>query len=249
MNLQNFPRNPLFRRVFMCRPGFIRLLPDYSQIEMRIIAFYTKDRIMVDAFNNNEDLHERTANETGVSRVIAKQLNFGISYGMTEHKLSKMLKISKRTAASYIAKFYERYKGVANYKKAFFDKCRIENGCFRNYYGRTRHIPKICSNDCYEQARGEREAFSSLISGTAADMAKQRLVALSQCFRENKLSAHFCSIIHDEIWIDVCPDELKETVKFTKQILEDVPEFFPIPILVGLNYMTTNWAEKKGYQT
>ncbi len=239
------------RRAFVMRPGMPRLYFDYSQIELRMIAWYTRDPIMVETYLQGGDIHERTQHEIGamlgtapIKRRPAKVINFGISYCMGEKGLSRQAKIPIQLAKRFMSAFLSRYPQVVKYRQSFWHQCRLQGNQFTNIFGRRRWLPNLSNGEQWQINRAERQAFGSLIQGTAAELNKESLVRLHQWIRSEGLPIRLVSTVHDDIWLD-CPQELVAYAHpRIKQIMEHYPEFAPIPTPVDGQYSTTNWAEK-----
>lgn len=270
-NLQNFPSDDNDRAVahsgkklkeggidpWSIKRAFVnrglewaRLYFDYSQIELRVVAHYTQDPIMVGAYLNGEDIHERTSLEVFGSkeeewRRLAKVVNFGLSYGLSAGGMSRQTGIPYADAQKHLDTFFARYSGITTFRDQFWASVMAHNCEFSNLFGRRRRAPGLMSPDEYEQAAARRESFGSLIQGTAAELTKESMVRMHRWFRDEKIPAHLCTTIHDEIQIDVPLEYLARTAAGCKALMEAYPEFAPIPIVADGSYSTTNWAEKK----
>jgi DNA polymerase I-like protein with 3'-5' exonuclease and polymerase domains len=221
-----------------------------SQIELRVLAFYTRDPILVDAYLKGEDIHTRTSQEVfGTAdkawRRKAKVVNFGLSYCMTEYGFSRQAKIPVDEARAYLEKFFQRYKGIMDFRRAFWTQVRVQHGYFANLFGRPRRVTGISSADDYKRGQAEREAIASLVQGTAAELTKESLVRIARFFKERSLPAQIVSTVHDEIQIDCDSRALPEVVLGVKALMEAFPEFAPIPIKVDGDYSATSWADKR----
>lgn len=240
------------RRAFLNRgPGWVRLYFDYSQAELRVLAHYSQDPVMVSAYLTGEDIHSRTSMEVfGTAeksrRRMAKIINFGLAYGLGSTGFSRQAHIPKEEAEAHFRKFFERYSGITAFRDRFWSDVRRRNGQFLNLWGRPRRVWGINSADKYERGKAERQAIATLIQGTAAELTKESLVRLSRWIRARGLEAHLVATIHDEIQIDCRVDDMPEVARATKAMMEHFPEFAPIPIVVDAAWTTTNWAEKKG---
>jgi len=239
------------RRAYINRgKGWMRQFWDYSQIELRVIAFYTQDPVMVDAYIKGEDIHSRTSMEVfgtkeKAKRRISKVINFGLAYGMSEIGLSRQVKIPIEDAEKFLARFYDRYAGVAKFKSRFWGEVRQRGGTFRNIFGRPRRVPEINSWDNKLRGRAERQAIATLIQGTAAELTKISLVRISELIQEHGFSAQIVNTVHDEIQIDVPVEEMVEFARGVKKLMEHFPQFAPIPIVVDGEYTVESWADKK----
>lgn len=244
------------RRAFIVRQQEGRIWPrlffDYSQVELRVLAFYTKDPIMVDVYLSNGDIHQRTQQEvadvlrTEVDRRRAKIVNFGLSYCLTPRGLSRQSGMSLEDAKAFFAAFESRYKGIVHFRKWFWNDIRARDGhWFANLWGRRRRLPLISSADKWARLRAERQAIGTLIQGQAAELTKESLVRVDRLIREKKLPAHLCNVVHDDIQIDCDPRALCELAPAVKAEMERYPEFHPIPIQVDGEYSVTSWSKKE----
>jgi DNA polymerase-1 len=234
------------RRAFIVEsPRKPRLIIDYSQIELRVLAYYSKDPIMVDNYLKGGDIHKRTAEEVGVTRRVAKVINFGLSYCLTAQGMARQVGISVPEAEHFMEKFFKQYAGISSFREYFWDKVRRNNGQFSNCFGRTRRVSQINSGKQWERGRAERQAIGTLVQGTAAELTKEALVRIDDWLVAAKIPACLTSTVHDELWIDSDVECVAEVGRNAKRLMEDFPEFDPIPITVSGSYTMTNWAEKK----
>ena len=234
------------RRAFIVEsPRKPRLFLDYSQIELRVLAYYSKDPIMVETYLAGGDIHKRTAEEVGVNRRTAKVINFGLSYCLTPMGMARQVGISEPEAEEFMKRFFERYKGITEFRNTFWNQVRQNGGQFSNRFGRTRRVPEINSTQDWQRGRSERQAIGTLIQGTAAELTKESLVRIHRWLKAEKLPAHLVSTVHDEVWIDTDVECLAHVGRNAKRLMEDFPEFEPIPITVSGAYTVTNWADKK----
>lgn len=235
-----------------------RLFGDYSQVELRVLAEYTQDSRLLQAYREGKDIHdevERAVFGTGTeivngekkdgpNRRKAKVINFGLAYGMGPAGFCRQVEgVSQEDAEKYFNEFNAKFPGVIRFKQQFWGYVRMNRCQFDSKFGRTRHVPTIVSSDNYEKRRGERMAFSTLIQGTAAEMTKQSLVLLDEFLRERALASRISQTIHDEIQIDGPVEEFAEVARAMKQIMQDYPDF-SIPIVADLKYSCTHWSEK-----
>jgi DNA polymerase-1 len=218
-NLQNIPiRTPLGRRI---RRAFIaggmdrRLVAaDYSQIELRILAHITADPGLVEAFQQGADVHRRTAaagfrvNEADVTREqrdVAKMLNFGIAYGMTDFGLAARMGMPREEAAQFIDEYFKRYPQVRRYAIETKASC-MEQGYVETLLGRRRYIPDMTSPNYAVRNAAERMAINMPIQGTAADIMKIAMARVRARLRESELDALLVLQVHDELVLDVASD-------------------------------------------
>ncbi|MBP8646282.1 MAG: DNA polymerase I [Syntrophobacteraceae bacterium] len=252
-NLQNIPirseEGRKIREAFVASPGWLLLSADYSQIELRILAHYSRDPNLTEAFRKNEDVHQRTAMElfgVDADQVIpemrrqAKTINFGILYGMGPFGLARRLRISNRTAREIIDRYFERYQGV----KTFIDTC-VDQAKRRGYsetlLGRRRPIPELRSRNQTVRQLGARLAINTPIQGTAADLIKKAMIDLSRAIEEKGLKTAMLLQVHDELVFEVPMEELEEARELIREKMEKVWEL-AVPLKVDMGW-GTNWAE------
>lgn len=252
-NLQNIPvrteEGRQIRKAFIPRPGWVFVSADYSQVELRILAHYSRDPILMEAFRNDEDIHTRTAEEvfqifpemiTDDLRRQAKAINFGIVYGISPFGLARDLGISQKMAKNYIDSYLARYKGVKEFMERAVEEAR-ETGQTRTMFGRIRHLPDIHSPNRTLRGIAERAAINTPIQGTAADIIKLAMIKTES--ELNKKGYESCMIlsVHDEIVLE-CPPQEKEDVKnLIKDIMENICE---LEVKLKVNVAEgENWAE------
>ena len=243
------------RRAFGMRaPNWVRIFLDYSQIELRVLAKYSGDPIMVDAYLKDEDIHDRTAAEVGhilgkeCSRRVAKVVNFGLSYGLSEKGLSSQAKIPLEEAFVFLQAFFQRYSGVAAFRETLWDQARKQQCHWRNLFGRSRRLPDLVSAEFFRRKKAERQMMGSAIQGTAAELTKESLVRIDEWFRECRIPALIVNTVHDEIQID-CPREcLPLVVSGARERMEAFSEFAPIPIRVSADWTDSTWADKRKFK-
>ena len=252
-NLQNIPirtdEGREIRRAFIPQTGWHMVSADYSQVELRILAHYSDDQILIKSFLDDEDIHTRTAGEVfQVSpeminpelRRQAKAINFGIIYGMSAFGLSKQLEISQKMAKTYIDNYFSRYKGV----KQFLDQTIAEARRTKQsstLLGRIRLLPDIDSANNIVRQAAERVAVNTPIQGSAADLIKLAMINVDRTFREKNLQAAMLLTVHDELVFEVPPDELDIVCNLVKDIMEGVWKL-NVPLKVNVTY-GANWAE------
>jgi len=252
-NLQNIPvrteEGREIRRAFVPKKGWHMVSADYSQIELRILAHYSEDQILIKAFMDDEDIHTRTANEvfqvfpsfiTSELRRHAKIINFGIIYGMSPFGLSKELGISHKMAKSYIDNYFARYKGV----KQFIDRAIKdvkESKQTSTLLGRIRFLPDINSSNRNLRQFAERTAINTPIQGTAADLIKLAMIKVDAVFTEKGFQSVMLLSVHDELIFEVPPDELDEAKNLIREIMEGIWDL-RVPLKVNVGY-GENWAE------
>ncbi len=223
-NLQNIPiRTPEgreFRKVFIPGEGKILVDADYSQIELRLMAAMSGDENMINAFASGEDIHSMTAASVfGVDNSLvtpdmrkkAKAVNFGIIYGISDFSLAGDIKVSKKEAAEYIARYFEKYPKI----KAYLDNVKAsayEKGYVTTLYSRRRYIPELSSKIYMQRMFGERVAMNAPIQGTAADIIKIAMVNVYRELKKSNLDARLILQVHDELIIE-CAKSDEQAVK------------------------------------
>jgi len=240
------------RRAYVVgKQGWVRLFFDYSQVELRITAFYTQDPVMVQAFLASEDIHDRTSIEVfgsteKVHRRKAKVINFGLVYSMSPMGFSRQTGVPLNEAEQHFMVFFKRYAGITEFKNKFRAYVYQNKGYFENLFGRPKRILNTRSFVAKEKSRAERQEIAVLIQGTAAELTKESFVRIHDAFDALRLEAQFVATVHDEIQIDCPIEEITQVVPLVKNLMEDFKEFHPIPIIVDCEYTTTSWADKKG---
>jgi DNA polymerase-1 len=252
-NLQNIPiRTELGREIraaFISAPGTRLLSADYSQIELRLLAHFSGDPLLVRAYKNNEDIHTLTASEVfGVApetmdketRNRAKAVNFGIVYGISPFGLAAQLGIAQAEARAYIERYFARYAGV----KAFIDKTlegARREGSVRTLFGRMRPIPDIESRNPNQRGFAERTAVNTPLQGTAADLIKLAMISIDRKIAERKLKTVMVLQVHDELLFEVPEDETEEIEALVRVEMEGVVHL-SVPILAHLGF-GPNWRD------
>jgi len=252
-NLQNIPvrtdEGREIRRAFIPRKGWHLLAADYSQIELRILAHYSDDKILIKAFKEDEDIHIRTATEvfqvfpsliTSELRQQAKVINFGIVYGMSPYGLSKELGISQKMAKTYIDNYFARYSGVKQFIDDIIKEARISKKT-STLLGRIRLLPDINNSNKNLREFAERTAINTPIQGTAADLIKIAMITVDSAFTEKGLKSAMLLSVHDEIVFEVPPDELDTVSNLVKEIMESIWDL-KVPLKVNIA-VGKNWAE------
>ena len=225
-NLQNIPirmeLGRLIRKVFVPQDGYVFVDADYSQIELRLLAHMSGDEVLINAYNEAQDIHRLTASqvfhvpfeeETDLQRRNAKAVNFGIVYGISSYGLSEDLSISPKEAKKYIEHYFETYPKIKEFLDGTVAKAK-EEGCVRTLYQRRRPVPELASSNFMQRAFGERIAMNSPIQGTAADIMKIAMIRVDRRLRGMK--SRILLQVHDELLIETAPEEL-EAVKMILQ--------------------------------
>jgi len=252
-NLQNIPiRTELGREIraaFVAEKGKILLSADYSQIELRIMAHFSKDPVLVQAFRNGEDIHARTAQEVfGVGpmaqnaehRRAAKAINFGIIYGLSPFGLAQQLGIEQKEAAKFINAYFTRYSGVKEYLDNILAETR-KTGVAKTLFGRIRPIPEINSPQMQLRNFAERTALNSPLQGTAADLIKLAMIRIDKRLAEEEFEAKMILQVHDELLFEAPIKERAKLAKLVKEEMEGVHKL-AVPIVVEIG-SGPNWRD------
>ena len=253
-NLQNIPiRTQLGRKTrsaFVSRTkGNFILAADYSQIELRIIASFSEDKEMINAFNNNKDIHSITASKVfGISlddvtqdmRRRAKEVNFGIIYGISPFGLSQNLDIPRGEAKEIIDAYFDEFKNVKLYMDRSIEEAKSKKQV-KTLLGRRRFLRDIDSRNYTLRGFAERNAINSPIQGTAADIIKLAMISISKWMKENNIKSKMIMQVHDELVFDVEKTELELLSLNIKKIMENVIKI-KVPLLVEVGYGKT-WLE------
>ena len=252
-NLQNIPiRTELGRQIrtaFVPRDGWQLIVADYSQIELRLLAHMSRDKVLMEAFRNGEDIHTRTAAEvfgtpplmvTREMRNNAKAVNFGIVYGQTAFGLAQTLGIDRREADTYIKAYFERYSGVRKFIDATIAHVR-KTGVSLTLLGRERPIPDMNTKNPNARGFAERIAVNTPLQGTAADILKMAMIRIDR--KLAGLRAKMLLQVHDELVLEAPPEEVEEVRKMVKAEMESV---YPldVPLLVDTG-VGENWRDAK----
>src|SRR2546427_1038446 len=254
-NLQNIPiRSELGRQIraaFVAEKGNLLLSADYSQIELRIMAHFSADPVLVEAFRKGEDIHARTAQEvfgvgplaqTAEHRRAAKVINFGIIYGLSAFGLAQQLGIEQKEAAQFINAYFQRYRGVKEYLDRVLEETR-KTGMAKTLFGRIRPIPEITSPQMQLRNFAERTALNSPLQGTAADLIKLAMIAIDRRLREEKFKARMILQVHDELLFEVPESELSRVSELVCREMESVHEL-DVPLAVEAK-AGPNWRDMR----
>jgi DNA polymerase-1 len=252
-NLQNIPiRTELGREIraaFTVEPGHVLLAADYSQIELRLLAHFSKDPLLVEAYRRGDDIHTLTASQvfgvpplmvTSDHRRQAKVVNFGIVYGLSAFGLSQTLGIEPREAKQFIDAYFEKYKGVRVFIDKTLEDARREQKV-TTLFGRVRPIPDINSKNMNQRGFAERTAVNTPLQGTAADLIKIAMIRIDAVMRERGLKSRMTLQVHDELVFEV-PEREVETVRtLVRHEMENVhPLTVPLLVEVGVG---NNWRD------
>jgi DNA polymerase-1 len=252
-NLQNIPiRTELGREVraaFIAEPGFVLLAADYSQIELRLLAHFSQDPVLVEAYRRGDDIHTLTAAEvfgvpplmiTEEHRRSAKAVNFGIVYGLSAFGLSQQLGIDKSEAKRFIDAYFDRYKGVRTFIDKTLEEARREQKV-RTLFGRMRPIPDINSKNVNQRGFAERTAVNTPLQGTAADLIKIAMIRIDAEMRERKMQSRMTLQVHDELVFEVAEAELEAMTALVREKMENAyPLTVPLLVEIGVG---KNWRD------
>jgi DNA polymerase-1 len=252
-NLQNIPiRTELgkeVRKAFVAEKGNILVSADYSQIELRIVASLAKDRKMIEIFEKDEDIHKATAavingvpldKVTKEMRYGAKEVNFGVLYGMGAYGLSWRAEIPQWQAKEFIKKYFEQFSGVKKYIDDTLEFTRKEGYC-ETLFGRRRYIPELKAQNFQVRSAAERMAINHPIQGTAADLMKLAMIEVAK--KLEKFEAKMILQVHDELVVEVKKGEEKKVGEILKETMEGVVKML-VPVKVEVN-IGQSWGGMK----
>ncbi|HOK56289.1 MAG TPA: DNA polymerase I [bacterium] len=252
-NLQNLPvksqRGGLIRKAFCAEKNNFLLSFDYSQIELRVLAHFSEDPVLIDAFEKDRDIHSETAEIILTSdslfsplnfgeltkeekRRIAKTINFGIIYGISPYGLSQELGISVEESSIFIQKYFEKFKKVKQYTENIIKKAE-DNGYVETLLKRRRYIPELKSQNKNEREFGKRVAINMPIQGSASEIIKLSMNKIYQKFKEENLKSNLILQIHDELLFEVLPEEEKKVIEIVKEIMKNAI-ILKVPIKVDV---------------
>ena len=252
-NLQNIPirteRGMKIREAFISRENCILLAADYSQIELRIMASLSKDKSMLEAFNQNIDIHSATAAKvynvalkdvTRSMRSAAKSVNFGIIYGISAFGLSQNISVSRKEAKQIIDQYFEEFPDVKEYMDLSIQKAR-EQEYVETIFGRRRYLKDINSRNAVMRSGAERNAINAPIQGAAADIIKIAMIDIDKKLKEMELNSKMLLQIHDELIFDVIPEELEILKKVVIKSMSEACQL-DVPLVVDVGF-GANWLE------
>mgnify|MGYP001443793012 FL=1 len=250
-NLQNIPvRSEEGRRIrtaFIAPPQHCIVSADYSQIELRIMAHLSGDERLLEAFAQGEDVHRATAGEIfGVTpmevgpdqRRVAKSINFGLIYGMSAFGLARQLGLERSAAQTYIERYFNRYPGVARYMEEAREMAR-QNGYVETAFGRRLWFPEIRSSNGNRRQGAERAAINAPMQGTAADLIKMAMIAVSNWLEKSARKSRLVLQVHDELVLEAPDDEMMEIRTHLPRLMGSVAKLkVPLVVEVGIG---PNW--------
>lgn len=254
-NLQNIPvRMELgrkIRKVFVPEDGYTFIDADYSQIELRVLAHCSGDPQLIEAYNQEQDIHRITASQvfhipfdevTPLQRRNAKAVNFGIVYGISSFGLSQDLSISRKEAADYIERYFATYPGI----KQFLDhsvEFAKEHGFVSTIFGRRRPVPELKSSNFMQRSFGERVAMNSPIQGAAADIMKIAMIGVNRALKDQHMKSKLVLQVHDELLIEAYNPEIEKVKEILKIEMEQAASLL-VPLVIDMN-TGANWYEAK----
>ena len=254
-NLHNIPvrseQGKAFRKAFVPAPGRELLVADYNQIELRCIAHLAEDPGLLAAFNAGDDIHTATAARVfhvdpadvdGGQRAKAKMVSYGLAYGMEAYGLATRLNISRGEAAEILDAYFAAFPSVKDYMERTVAEAR-ERGYTETLFGRRRPIPELASPNRGIKQAGERQAMNAGIQGLAADIFKVALIRLDQALLDRGLQSRIVLQVHDEVILEVPPDEKDEVAALTLEVMHGAADL-AVPLEVNLSFGAT-WADAK----
>jgi len=255
-NLQNIPiRNPkygpLIRSTFSAPVERVIIAADYSQMELRLLAHFCEDPVLIDAFAQNQDIHTRTTSEifeipidevTKEQRRLGKTLNFALVYQQGPQATAKQLGIKTKEASTYIEKYFARFAKVKPFVEEVLENAR-KNGYVETYFGRRRYFENLNSGNDFLRKIDERAAFNAVLQGSNADIIKLAMINLEQRLKNEKLDAAIILQVHDELVLEATKNQA-EMIKTTLIEEMEIKQPLKVPILVEAG-IGQNWAEAK----
>ena len=229
--------------------SFVLMDADYSQIELRVLASMSGDQQLIEAYQQDADIHRITASKvfhvpqdevTSLQRRNAKAVNFGIVYGISSFGLSQDLSISKKEAAEYIEKYFKTYPGI----KAFLDECvqsAREKGYSVTMLGRRRPVPELSSDNFMQRSFGERVAMNAPIQGTAADIIKIAMVRVDERLRKEGFRSRMILKVHDELLVETAMEEIEQVREILSAEMRQAAKL-SVELEIDLSY-GDNWYD------
>jgi len=252
-NLQNIPiRTELGREIraaFVAEPGHVLLKADYSQIELRLLAHFSGDKLLVEAYRTGQDIHTLTASQVfGVPPLMvnaehrrrAKAVNFGIVYGLSAFGLSQQIGIDTKEAKRFIDAYFEKYSGVREFIDRTLEQARRDQKV-STLFGRVRPIPDIHSKNFNLRGFAERTAVNTPLQGTAADLIKIAMIRIDAELQARKLASRMLLQVHDELVFEVPEGEVDAMKRLVTERMENVHEL-KVPLKVDLG-VGPNWRD------
>lgn len=258
-NITNIPRDTDVKGLFIPAPDYYFVEFDYSQAELRTVAWYAQDKTMIQEYTDEVDLHTATASTmfkkppeevSKRERKIAKAVAFGTLYGGGASKLKESVNarldkadrpITVPEAAKFIKMFFDKYKSIDRWVKTIH-KYAHKNKQVVNCFGRVRRLPTIKSNDEGLVKEAERQSCNSLIQSTASDIAQIAAIKIFKYLIENDLKSRFLFTVHDAIVFEIHKDEYKELRPKIIEMMEDPPQPFDMPIKADEDFYENRWG-------
>ena len=254
-NLQNIPMKSeygrLIRKAFLPEENSLIMSSDYSQIELRMFAHLSKSKELIEAFNNNMDIHTKTAmdifnvNENEVTKSMrrhAKAVNFGILYGISSYGLSEELEISAKEAKSFIDKYLDTYPSVKQYMEKVINEAHIK-GYVKTIMNRKRRLDEINNKNQMIKKMGERMALNTPVQGSSADILKKSMIEIDKEFKRLNLKSKMLLQVHDELIFNCLNEEKEQVAKIVADIMENTYKI-SVPLKVDIEF-GKNWYEAK----
>ena len=252
-NLQNIPIRTedgrRIRQAFEATKGNKIISADYSQIELRVMAHLSKDEGLLEAFNQGEDIHAKTASEvfdvsleevTPDLRRNAKAINFGLIYGISAFGLGKQLGINRNLATEYMGMYFEKYPGVKAYMESTKDFAR-DSGYIETLFGRRLYLRDINASNAIRRQASERVAINAPVQGSAADIMKIAMINAHSALKKSKLKAKLTLQVHDELIVDSPKGETEKVVKLLTKSMQDAVNLdVPLEVDIGIG---NNWDQ------
>jgi DNA polymerase-1 len=245
-NLQNIPirteEGQRIRQAFIPEKNHVFVAGDYSQIDLRVLAHYSQDKALLEAFRSGQDIHNQTAAEiffvspmliTPQMRRVAKTINFGIVYGMSSFGLAGQLNLSRKEAQTFIDRYFKHYAGVQQFMEDIVMQAR-EDSYVTTLLNRLRLLPDINASNRTRREFAERTAINTPIQGTAADIIKLAMIKVDQELKKTGLKAKMLLQIHDELVFEVPENEIEQTEKLVKECMESVMKL-DVPLIVNIS--------------
>jgi DNA polymerase-1 len=254
-NLQNIPirmeLGRLIRKVFIPKEGYVFVDADYSQIELRLLAHMSGDKTLIDAYNEDSDIHRITASKvfkvpfeevTQTQRSNAKAVNFGIVYGISSFGLSRDLSITPKEAKNYIDEYFKTYPSLKSYLDELINSAK-EKGYSETLYGRRRPVPELASGNFMQRQFGERIAMNSPLQGTAADIIKIAMINVYNRLKKEDLKSKLILQVHDELLVETAIDEKDIVIKILIEEMQGAANLM-VPLMADV-HSGNNWYEAK----
>lgn len=255
-NLHNIPvrteAGRAFRKAFIPAEGFSLLVADYNQIELRCIAHLAKDPGLIAAFEAGDDVHTAVAAQVwnlkpdqvdSETRSRAKMVSYGLAYGMEAYGLAQRLDIPRGEAEEILNSFFTAFPAVREYMDRSIEEAR-KKGYTETLFGRRRRIPELSSSNFNVRQAGERQAMNSAIQGLAADIFKVALIRIDEHIEENSLLSRLILQVHDEVILEVPPEEKDDALKKVPEIMQNAFDL-RVDLEVNMSFGST-WADAKG---